>query len=267
VPEGDTVWLVAKRLNDALAGQLLNECDLRVPALATTDLSGREVTEVVPRGKHILTRVGGGLTLHSHLRMDGMWYLYRRGSRWNGGPGHLIRAVLGTEQVHAVGYHLHDLAVVNTGDEAELVGHLGPDLLSPDFDIAEVIRRITADPTCQIGPALLDQRNLAGIGNIYKAETLFMEGINPWTPVSEIDDAGLERLILLARRLLERNKVHFSQATTGDPRRGHEHWVTSRTRRPCRRCGTPIRRHDQGEPPRQRVTYWCPTCQPGPEPS
>jgi endonuclease-8 len=264
VPEGDTVWLVAQRLHDALAGRILTTADLRVPALSTTDLTGREVLEVVPRGKHLLTRIEGGLTLHTHLRMDGMWHLYRPGVRWAGGPDHEIRAVLANADWTALGYRLPVVELVETTRESDVVGHLGPDLLDPAFDRDEALRRLRSDPDREIGQALLDQRNLAGIGNLYKAETLFLRRISPWSPVGEVAD--LEALVDTARRLLEANKAHAAQRTTGDERRGHEHWVFERTRRPCRRCGTPVTAALQGTAPHERLTYWCTSCQPGPHP-
>lgn len=267
MPEGDTVWLVARNLDRALGRDRLVSADLRVPQLATADLGGRGVLEVVPRGKHLLTRLEGGLTLHSHLRLDGMWHLYRHGSPWAGGPVHDVRAVLSTGTWDAVGYRVHDLALVETAHEGELVGHLGPDLLDPAFDRSEALRRLRADPDREIGVALLDQRCLAGIGNMYKAEVLFVRKVSPWTRTDDLDDTALGGLLDSARRLLDTNKEHASQATTGDPRRGYEHWVYGRAGRPCRRCGTRIAHAQQGDPPYDRPTSWCPRCQPGPGPA
>src|SRR4051794_1773346 len=213
VPEGDTVWLAAHRLHAALAGRVLTRSDFRVPHLATSDLTGRSVREVVSRGKHLLTRVDGDLTLHTHLRMDGSWRLFRPGSRWNGGPAHQIRLVLENADWQAVGYRLPVVELLPTERECDVVGHLGPDLLAPDpnhagtaahqWDEAEAVRRLAADAHRQIGPALLDQRNLAGIGNLYKAETLFLSGVTPWTPVGDVDD--LPAVVRRARRLLLAN--------------------------------------------------------------
>ena len=265
MPEGDTVWLVARRLDAALSGGVLRRSDLRVPALATVDLVGRRVLEVRPRGKHLLTRIEGGLTLHTHLRMDGMWHLYRSGVRWAGGPDHQVRVVLETDEWAAIGYRLPVVELVATEREDDVVGHLGPDLLSPGFDGEEALRRLRADPDREIGQALLDQRLLAGIGNIYKSECLFVRRTSPWTPVAQVD--GLGTLVDTVRRLLEVNKAHASQATTGDPRRGQEHWVYGRAGRPCRRCGTVIVSAMQGPAPYGRVTSFCPICQPGPHPA
>lgn len=264
MPEGDTVWLVAKRLDDALSGDVLTRSDFRVPQLATTDLVGRAVLATVPRGKHILTRLDGGLTLHTHLRMDGMWHLHRPGARWTGGPDWQVRLVLSTAAWDAIGYRMPVVELVETDREDDVVGHLGPDLLDPGFDRAEAVSRLEAQPDREIGQALLDQRVVAGIGNIYKAETLFVRRTSPWTPVRDVADPGA--LLDTAQRLLDRNKAHASQSTTGDTRPGREHWVYGRGGRPCLRCGSTVRTAMQGDPPYDRTTSWCPTCQPGPHP-
>jgi endonuclease VIII len=261
VPEGDTVWNTAQALQRALAGATLEHSDFRVPALATVDLAGWTVAESACRGKHLLLRLeapsGGRRTLHSHLRMDGSWRVFRTGERWAAQPAHLIRVVLRTAGAAAVGYHLHDLALVPTDEEQRLVGHLGPDLLGPDWDAAEAARRLASHPDTTIAEALLDQRNLAGIGNLYKCELLFLRGRYPWTPVSEVDD--LDALVALAHRLLNANRGRWTQSTTGSLHRGQTTYVYGRRAQPCRRCRTAIMKKDQAE----RVTYWCPRCQPG----
>jgi len=262
MPEGDTVWLTAKRLNDGLAGQEVTVFDLRVPALATSDLRGELVCEVVARGKHIMTRFGNDLTLHSHLRMDGSWYLVRAGQRPRHRPEHMIRALIGNRDWLATGYRVHDLKIVRTADEHVLVGHLGPDVLGPDWDPEEAARRLATQPGRPIGEALLDQANLAGIGNMYKAEILYVQKVNPWTPVRDVAD--LPGMLRTSYRLLRMNRDHPEQSTTGSTVRGREHWVYLRHGQPCRACGTPIRAAEQDEQPRQRITYWCPTCQPSP---
>jgi endonuclease VIII len=265
MPEGDTVWLAAKRMHDALAGRVLTLTDFRVPALATVDLTGREVLEVVPRGKHLLTRVEGGLTVHTHFMLTGSWRIIPAGARWSGGPAHEIRAVLGNVEHVALGYRLPVLEVLPTATESDAVGHLGPDLLGPDWDEAEALRRLESTPQRPIGEALLDQRNLAGIGNLYKTEALFLSGITPWTAVEDVRD--LPALIRRARRLMTANRDHDPQTTTGNLRRGQDHWVFERTDRACRRCGGRIRRAMQGAPPTDRWCYWCPACQSGPAPA
>ncbi|OKI08138.1 DNA glycosylase [Streptomyces sp. CB02923] len=260
MPEGDTVWRAARLLHEALAGKPLTRTDLRVPKLATTDLSGRTVLEVVPRGKHLLTRVEGGLTLHSHLRMDGAWKIYAPAERWRGGPAHQIRAILATADRTAVGYRLPVLELLHTADEDDAVGHLGPDLLGPDWDPAEALRRLLADPARPLGEALLDQRNLAGIGNVFKCELCFLLRASPWLPIGRLPTP--ERATTLAKKLLEANKDRLARVTTPSARPDRRQWVYGRAGRPCFRCGTPVRTGEQGPPTQERVTYWCPTCQP-----
>lgn len=268
MPEGDTVFLTARRLHEALAGRVLTQTDFRVPRLATTDLSGQHVDETVSRGKHLLTRLGNGLTLHTHLRMDGSWRQFRTGRRWIGGPAHEIRVVLANDDWTAIGYRLPVVELLRTSDEEAVVGHLGPDLLGADWDEAEAVRRLRSAPDREIGPALLDQRNLAGIGNLYKCEVLFLSGVTPWTPVDEVVD--LDGVVRRAHRLLVANKDHWEQSTTGSLRRGEENWVYRRVNRECRRCGTPIRRArhaEAGHELEERVSFWCPHCQRGPAPA
>ncbi|MER5720311.1 DNA-formamidopyrimidine glycosylase family protein [Streptomyces sp. NPDC002132] len=265
MPEGDTVWQAAQRLHGALAGKTLTRSDLRVPKYATADLTGRTVLDVTARGKHLLTRVEGGLTLHSHLRMDGSWRVYTNDQRWTGGPGHQIRAILGTEDRTAVGYRLPVLELLRTADEERAVGHLGPDLLGPDWDPERALANILADPDRPLGEALLDQRNLAGIGNVYKCELCFLLGVSPWLPAGALPADRAAKLPALAKRLLEVNRDRLVRATTG--RRGQDLFVYGRAHRPCLRCGTPVRLADQGDGSRERPTYWCPACQPGPAPA
>lgn len=262
MPEGDTVWLTAHRLNQALTGRQLTVSDFRIPALATSDLTGRTVVEVLARGKHILVRIDDDLTFHSHLKMDGSWYLSKAGGRApRRHPDHMIRALLGNAEWLATGYRVHDLTIIRRTDEDRLVGHLGPDLLGPDWDVARAVANLEADPDAAIGEALLDQGKLAGIGNLYKSEVLFIEHIHPWTRTRDVED--LARLVSSAQRLLRLNRDHPEQSTTGQLGRGRDHWVYERGGQPCLRCRTPIQRAEQGRPPRARSTYWCPTCQPG----
>jgi endonuclease VIII len=265
VPEGDTVWLAAQRLHQALAGQVLVRSDVRVPQLAATDLSGREVLEVSPRGKHLLTRISGGLTLHTHFRMDGSWHLYRPGDRWTGGPDWQVRAVLENEQWQAVGYRLPVLELLPTEREDDAVGHLGPDLLGADWDLDEALRRLGERSEREIGLALLDQRALAGLGNLYRTEALFLQGVSPWMAVGDVPD--LAALVERGRRLMTANRARWEQSTTGSLRNGEMHWVFERAGRACRRCGSRVASAEQGAAPHARLTYWCPHCQPGPAPA
>lgn len=257
------VWRTARQLQEALAGRVLTRSDVRVPRYATTDLAGRMVIGAVSHGKHLLIRVAGrggdgGITVHTHLRMDGSWRIRPAADRI--APSHRIRLILANEAWQAVGYQLGIVEVLPTSREDTVIGHLGPDLLGPGWDLAEASRRLRASASRAVGEALLDQRNLAGIGNLYKAEVLFLRGVSPWRPVGDVADLGA--LLNLARRLMDANKERAGQVTTGVWRRGEETWVYGRAGRPCRRCGTAIRAADQGADTAERVTYWCPRCQP-----
>jgi endonuclease-8 len=259
VPEGDVVWNTAQRLHTALAGQVLTRSDFRVPRYATVSLTGHLVTEAVARGKHLLIRTGNGLTVHTHLKMDGYWRIQPAEGGRPLGRSHQLRLVLGNARWLTAGYLLGITEVLATAREDQVIGHLGPDLLGQDWDAAAAVARLTRAPDLPIGEALLDQRNLAGVGNEYAAEMLFLRGINPWRPVGEVDD--LLALVDLGHRLLDANKTRLGRVTTGDARRGMESWVYGRAGRPCRRCGTPIRRGEQGPSGQERLRFWCPNCQ------
>lgn len=262
MPEGDIVWYTARRLHEALADRVLTRSDFRVPRFATVSLVGQRVTEAVPRGKHLLIRTASGLTVHTHMKMDGSWRIRPAGAR--AGESHKIRLLLANAEWQAIGYQLGVTEILRTSREDRVVGHLGPDLLDPGWDaghLREGVRRLAADPARAIGEALLDQRCVAGIGTIFAAETLFLQGVNPWRPVGEIED--LDAIVECARRLLDANKTRVGQVTTGDTRRGRERWAYGRAGRPCRRCGTQIRRGAQGPAGQERLRFWCPSCQPG----
>ncbi|WP_236791693.1 DNA-formamidopyrimidine glycosylase family protein [Amycolatopsis sp. GM8] len=266
MPEGDTVFLAGKMLDRALAGRTLSRTDFRHPALATADLTGRQVLGVGTVGKHLFTRFSGELSLHSHLKMDGTWEIYRAGARWRH-PAHHMRVVLADARVQAVGFRLHDLELLPTGEESRLVGHLGPDLLDPqwtDEHTALAAAALAADPARELGLALLDQRVMAGVGNLYKCEICFLLGVTPWVPVSEVDTA---KAVALARKLLLANAWRHEQVTTGDLARGRRTWVYERTRAGCHRCGGPVRVGTQGTDVRRRPTWYCPRCQRGPAPA
>lgn len=260
MPEGDTVWLTAHRLDQALAGREISVFDLRVPQLATADLRGASVVDVVARGKHLLMRFDSAMTLHSHLKMDGSWYITRAGVSPKRFPDYEIRAQVGNADWLATGYRVHDLTIVPTADETRLVGHLGPDVLGADWDIAAAAQRLRANASVAIGEALLDQRNLAGVGNLYKSEVLFVERVSPFVRVDEVRD--IESMLRSVFRLMRANRDHPEQSTTGLMGRGQQHWVYGRRGEACRRCGTAIQRTEQGPPLYRRSTYWCPGCQP-----
>ncbi|CAM5392947.1 putative endonuclease 8 2 [Streptomyces narbonensis] len=186
--------------------------------------------------------------------------MYATGQRPRGGPDHQIRAILGNTESTAYGYRLPVLELIRTADEAGAVGHLGPDLLGPDWDPEEAVRRLRAAPDRPLGEALLDQRNLAGIGNVYKSELAFLAAVTPWLPVGELAPDVPDRLVATAHRLLEANKDRPDRRTTTTRRPGTPLHVYGRGGQPCLRCGTRIRKAELGE----RITYWCPGCQQGP---
>lgn len=258
----------ARRLHAALSGQVLVRCDLRWPDLATADLTGRTVLEVVSAGKHLLLRVDGNpaLTLHSHLRMEGSWRVQPADRPVASNPG--VRAVLGTDRWTAVGLRLGMLELVRTSAEHTVVGHLGPDLLDPDLDHDVAAARLAADPERTVGEALLDQRVVAGVGTMFMAESLFVLGVTPWTPVREVEVGhGTRKVVDLAVRMMSANVDRAVQSTTGDLRPGQEVYVHARSGRPCRRCGTPVRVAPLGPPPQDRTAFYCPHCQHGPTPT
>lgn len=258
MPEGDTVWKTAQLQHAALAGKVLTKSDFRVPRFATADLSGEVVHEVVARGKHLLHRVGE-FTIHSHLKMEGVWRAYGPGEKWQR-PEFKARVILDAPGVQAVGFELGLLELIRTADEDDTVGYLGPDLLGPDWDAEEAVRRLAAAPDVPIYVALLDQRNLAGVGNVFSNEICFLRGVLPTRPVGETP--ALDRVVDLAFRLLQANKNRFTRSTTGDLRGGQTSWVYGRTGRPCRRCGTKLLGGELGRVEGQeRVVTWCPRCQ------
>jgi endonuclease-8 len=261
VPEGDTVWRAARLLDRSLSGKRLTASDLRVPAFATWDLSGATVVETASRGKHLLTRIDGDApwTLHTHLKMEGGWRVLEPGARWPR-PAHTARVVLTTEDAVAVGFSLGIVEIVARQREADIVGHLGPDLLGPDWDPVEALRRLHEEPDRTVKEALLDQRNLAGVGNMYACELCFVSGVDPDTPVGHVPD--LPRMVARAHQLLDLNRHRAVQSTTGDLHRGRNMWVYARGGQPCRRCGTRIVETTLGPEGQDRVTYACPHCQP-----
>ena len=267
MPEGDSVHLLAQRLRGRLDGRSVVRSDLRVPRHATVDLAGREVLGHETHGKHLLTRFGGGLTLHTHLRMDGSWTVTGPGRRLPRRLWDDVRVVLEVDSGHtAHGLLLPVVDVVPTGQEHEVVGHLGPDPLRHDWDEGEAVRRLTAEPAVPVARALLDQTKVAGWGNLWANELCFLRGVSPWTPVGDLDVPALVRLG--ARALRHSATVPGAyQVTTGNRRRGEQHYVAGRAHRPCLRCGTPVRvaAAVEGDPGARR-TWWCPRCQPGPGP-
>ena len=258
MPEGDTVYRSAHALNDALAGRVLDRCDIRVPAYATVDLSGERVEAVVSVGKHLLHRIGE-FTIHSHLKMEGSWDIYRDGARWRS-PAWQARAILGVPGIVTVGFLLGELEVVPRERERELVEYLGPDILGADWDAALAVHNLAADPDRPIGLALLDQRVIAGLGNVYRNELCFLRGVLPTRSVGTVPD--LSALVALAHRLILANRDRVERVTTGDTRRGRRTWVHGREHQPCLRCGSPILQGVLGDTElTERQTFYCPVCQ------
>ncbi len=262
MPEGDSVFQAAQRLHRALSGRVLVVADLRWPSLATVDLVGDRTLEVVSVGKHLLHRLESGSTLHSHLKMEGRWRIHPVGAgRWEGPD---VRAVLATSTDVAVGTRLGMLDLVATRDEHTLIGHLGPDILGPSWDSSVAVANLAAHPTTSMGAALLDQRNLAGLGTVYVAETLFLQRLSPWTPVGEVGAELLAGTVARAHRLLTANRDDHRRTITGSRVEGQQDYVHGRSGLPCRRCGTTVEVAPLDET--GRVVFFCRTCQKGPFP-
>jgi len=268
MPEGDTIFRTAEVLRRALLGGTVRRAGAqpgpglaRVPSVLR--LVGARVEVVEARGKHLLIGFSGGRWLRSHLRMRGSWHRYRPGERWRL-PMARASAWLETDTAVAVCFDCADVELLT---DAEVVRHralrsLGPDLLAGAFDADDAVRRLSLEVARPLGEALLDQRVMAGIGNVYKSEICFIEELNPWAPVGSVGPAAMLRLVSTARRLLLANVGGGRRVTTGVPGPGRSLWVYGRAGRPCRRCGTLILGRRQGE--QARMTYWCPHCQPGP---
>lgn len=253
MPEGDTVWHTAATLRQHLAGRTLTRCDIRVPRFATVDLTGQAVDEVLSRGKHLFIRIGG-VSIHSHLKMDGSWRVANRPVRVD----HRTRIILEAGDIRAVGVDLGVLELLDRGSDDAVVAHLGPDLLGDDWDPQIAAANLTTDPNRPIAEALLDQRVMAGIGNVYCNELCFVSGHLPTAPVSAFADP--QRLVTRARDMLWANRFRWNRCTTGDTRAGRQLWVYGRAGQGCRRCGTPID-HLIPHGTAERVRYWCPVCQ------
>lgn len=276
MPEGDSVARVAARLAAQLVGRRIVASDVRVARYATADLAGQLITASLSRGKHLLLRTDAGLTVHTHLRMQGSWTVLAPGRRLPAAVRDRARLLLHLDDGRtAVALDMPVVDLLATSREAEVVGHLGPDLLDPDFDGARAAANLARLPGRPVVVAVLDQRNLAGAGNLWTIESLFLRGLFPWTPVAAVD---LDALVALLVRLLASGLRSPGMVTTGDRRPGRTHWVYGRAGRACRRCGTPVafRAAHGGADPRRpsrvasgddlldRETWWCPSCQPGP---
>jgi endonuclease VIII len=262
VPEGDSLYRFAQRLRPALAGKPIVAARAHGPGLVPQvhRIVSATCTAVRAQGKNMLISFDNGLVLRGHLRMYGSWHVYRPGEAWTR-PEREARLVLEVADAVVVNFNA---PVIELLEERALAVHapiaaLGPNLLDEDFDVDEAFRRLRhpARATLTIGDAIMDQRALAGVGNIWKNESLFHCGINPWRKVSELDDETLRSLILKAQALL-RASVHKPNALSLEHRPAM--WVYLRGGQPCRRCHTRLRSGPQGADVRH--TAWCPKCQP-----
>ena len=274
MPEGDTIFRAARALHRALAGQTVTAFDSQLPALnrihEDAPLTGRTIERVTAAGKHLLMHFSGDLVLRTHMRMNGSWHIYRPGERWQR-ASHDMRILISTETFEAVGFNI---PVAEFTSSRALSRHnelrrLGPDLLSDEFRTSEAVQRIRERAATPIADALLNQRVVAGLGNVYKSEVLFMCRVNPFTLVRDVGDDKLAAIVDTAQQVLRANVSEalapmttysgFRKTTRrASPR--ERLWVYGRARLPCRRCGTPVRIRKQGLD--ARLTYWCPECQP-----
>jgi len=256
MPEGDTILSAARRVGAALVGNSIVEIETPHPRHALDRwperLGGRGVRSVDARGKHLFIRFEGDLTLHSHLRMTGQWGVYRRGERWRRSPRRAW-LVLRTEQHEVVEFDgpvLELMTDSRTRFDRRLAA-LGPDLLAPDFDERRFVDLLRAgDQSRGFGDALLDQRLIAGVGNMWKAEGCFLAGIDPWRRVSDLSDREALAVVRELRPLMQ---------GSAEGRRPGSRWVYDRAGLPCRRCGSLIRARGQGDD--NRTAYWCQACQ------
>ncbi|MFJ4297825.1 DNA-formamidopyrimidine glycosylase family protein [Curtobacterium sp. NPDC089689] len=265
MPEGDSVHRLAVRLR-AVDGARVRAGELRGGPDAGHAFGGQRVSGHATHGKHLLTRFDDGTTLHTHMRMQGSWTVTAPGRRL---PLHVARDArvrLALDDGRTVwGIDLPGVELVPTAEESRVVGYLGPDLLHDDFDRDEAVRRCTSDPDATIRTVLLDQRRVAGLGNLWANELCFVRGAHPDRPVGDVD---VPSALDTARRMLRHSATvpDAYQVTTGVLRRGERHWVVGRAGRPCLRCGTRVRARDDVEvagSPARRV-WWCPRCQPAP---
>ncbi len=269
MPEGDTIFRAARTLHRALAGRMITAFHAELSQLAVVDrrapIVGRSITTAEARGKHLLMTLSGDLVLRTHMRMHGSWHLYRPGERWRA-PRRDARIVITTDEWIAIAFSVSDAEFLTSEALARhaRLSALGPDLLADDVDLTEARRRIREAPVRHIAEALLDQRSVAGLGNVYKSEVLFECGVYPFTRVMDVPDATLDRLLARGQALIRLNVDEASGATTGRRTTGRLNpreklWVYDRAGRPCFTCAGSISSQMETD---GRRTYWCPTCQP-----
>lgn len=257
MPEGDTLHRTAATLSRALSGQRLVKVSSPIVEIGRARLSGHVVEEVVALGKNLVIRFDDGRMLHTHLRMRGAWHLYRPEERWQR-PAHDARVVLDAGDIVAVCFGAPTVRLLGGAVRADAqLGGLGPDILGEPFEERAAIEALALRGEAPIGVALLDQTAICGIGNIYKSETLFLCGADPFLPVSSYETSRLAEIVAQARDLM-RASVHHQRHDRTTQRAGR-YWVYRRSGGPCFRCQTTIRMHRQG--PMRRSTYYCPRCQ------
>lgn len=272
MPEGDTIFRAARTLHRALGGRVVTRFASAYPALTRVDVdhpvAGRTIESVSSRGKHLLVSFSGGLVLRTHLRMNGSWHIYKRGEPWRR-PARDMRVLIETDRYAAVGFNIPDAEFLTERELARSrpLQALGPDLAQPDFDRAEFFRRARQHDAEPIEEMMLNQRVVAGIGNVLKSETLFVARVHPATRVGALEDGALERVLDAALRLMKINVMEWDalpliagRRTTGALDPAAKLYVYGRAGKACRRCGTPIRMSRKGTD--ARLTYWCPHCQP-----
>jgi endonuclease-8 len=274
MPEGDTIFRAARTLHRALAGQTITRFEAALAPLAQVDrdrpIAGRSVERVESVGKHCLMHLSDRLVLRTHMRMNGSWHIYRPGEQWQM-PAHAMRILIATREWVAVAFNVYSAEFIPS-DQLERhrpLATLGPDLLGT-FDRTRALTLLRANDARPVHEVLLDQRVMAGIGNVYKSEIMFLSRLHPDTPARAITDRQWADVMDLARTLLNANVASGSggqivtyrglRRTTGRMNPEDRLWVYSRGGRPCRRCGTRILSRKDGDD--ARVTYWCPRCQP-----
>lgn len=265
MPEGDTVRRSAERLGQALVGERLTLVDIRWGTIGEEPVRDARVDEVVARGKHLLHRFDTGWSLHTHLRMEGSWRIEASNSpaatRSLRRPD--LRVALGTAAWTTLGLRLGEVDLVRREDEHRLVGHLGPDVLGPDWDLATAVARLSGSSGATLASALLDQRNLAGVGTFWASEALFVQRLHPWRTVAQLDEDEITVLVERVHALMVRGHDLAVQSSTGERRADRRCFVHGRSGHPCRRCGSTIRVAALAVGAQERVFFSCPGCQGG----
>jgi endonuclease-8 len=257
MPEGDTIRRLAERINRRFAGQRCERCVTRDPRLVHVDFTGAVLREADARGKHLLIRFDDGRTLFAHLRMDGSFRVGPAATEaaWR------RRLELWMHDGRLTALDVPVLGVIATADEDRIVGHLGPDLCGPEQpDLDDALDRLSEDPARPLAGALLDQRNVAGFGNVYAVELPFVVGLSPHQPVGTVE--GLDGLLGLGAAVIRANAARGPQNTTGRNLQRDDRWIFAKRGRPCPLCGTTLDGCDERTSPWGRVSVWCPSCQP-----